>query len=112
MVSAVVAAVLAVAFPSNDLSCVATAAYWYKKDERGKGDGISEYGKAKRFPAFAVSPDSFLVADPLVRARHLDRIELLFNGDVVSAVEDGRFEDRGAVMLKAERPLKGVTPRA
>ncbi len=110
MVSAVVAAVLAVAFPSNDLSCVATAAYWYKKDERGKGDGISEYGKAKRFPAFAVSPDSFLVADPLVRARHLDRIELLFNGDVVSAVEDGRFEDRGAVMLKAERPLKGVTP--
>ena len=42
MVSAVAVVFLAVTVPTDNLSSVATAAYWYKKDERGKGDEISE----------------------------------------------------------------------
>ena len=42
MVSAIAAAFLAAAVPTDKLSSVATAAYWYKKDERGRGDDISE----------------------------------------------------------------------
>ena len=76
MVSTIAAVFLAAAVPTDNLSSVATAAYWYKKDERGKGDSISEQAKPRRFPAFAVGDDTFMVEDPLVRARHLDRIEI------------------------------------
>ena len=112
MLSVIAASLLAAAIPSDKLSSVATAAYWYKKDERGKGDEISELAKPKRFPAFAVSEDEFLVSDPFVRARHLDRIELCFRGDSVPAKEVARMEGAEAVVLKAERPLKGVEPLA
>ena len=110
MLSVIAASMLAVAVPSDKLSSAALAAYWYKKDERGRGDEISELAKPKRFPAFAISEEEFLVADPLVRERHLDRIELCFRGDRVPAKEVGRVLEQNAVVLKAERPLKGVEP--
>ena len=112
MLSVVAASLLAAAIPSDKLSSVALAAYWYKKDERGRGDEISELAKPKRFPAFAISEEEFLVADPFVRERHLDRIDLCFRGDKVPAKEIGRVLEQGAVVLKAERPLKGVEPLA
>ena len=108
MLSVLAASLLAAAVPSDKLSSVALAAYWYKKDERGRGDEISELAKPKRFPAFAISEDEFIIADPLVREKHLDRIEVCFMGDKVPAKEVGRFLNPDAVLLKAERPLKGV----
>ena len=112
MLSVLAASLLAAAVPSDKLSSVALAAYWYKKDERGRGDEISELAKPKRFPAFAISEDEFIVADPLVREKHLDRIEVCFRGDKVPAKEVGRFVNPDAVLLKAGRPLKGVKPLA
>ena len=112
MVSAMAAALLAAAVPTDNLSSVATAAYWYKKDERGKGDDISEKAKPRRFPAFAVSEDTFLVGDPFVRAKHLGRIEIWFRGDKVPATEVARIEGQDAVVLKAGRAVKGVSPLA
>ena len=112
MLSVLAASLLAAAVPSDKLSSVALAAYWYKKDERGRGDEISELAKPKRFPAFAISEDEFIVADPLVREKHLDRIEVCFRGDKVPAKEVGRFMNPDAVLLKAGRPLKGVKPLA
>ncbi|MBR1921623.1 MAG: PDZ domain-containing protein [Kiritimatiellae bacterium] len=110
MVSTIAAALLAAAVPSDKLSSVATAAYWYKKDDRGKGDSISEKAKPKRFPAFAVGDDLFLIQDPFVREKHLDRIEILFNGDKVPAKEVARIECPEAVVLKAGRAVKGISP--
>ena len=110
MLSVLAASLLAAAVPSDKLSSVALAAYWYKKDERGRGDEISELAKPKRFPAFAISEDEFIIADPLVREKHLDRIEVCFRGDKVPAKEVGRFVNPDAVLLKADRPLKGVDP--
>ena len=110
MLSVLAASLLAAAVPSDKLSSVALAAYWYKKDERGRGDEISELAKPKRFPAFAISEDEFVIADPLVREKHLDHIEVCFKGDKVPAKEVGRFVNPDAVLLKAERPLKGVNP--
>ena len=110
MLSVLAASLLAAAVPSDKLSSVALAAYWYKKDERGRGDEISELAKPKRFPAFAISEDEFIIADPLVREKHLDRIEVCFRGDKVPAKEVGRFLNPDAVLLKAGRPLKGVKP--
>jgi hypothetical protein len=104
------AALLAVAVPTDRLSSVATAAYWYKKDERGKGDDISEKAKPRRFPAFAVAEDTFLVGDPFVRAKHLDRIEIWFRGEKVPATEVARIEGQEAVVLKAGRAVKGISP--
>ena len=112
MLSVLAASLLAAAVPSDKLSSVALAAYWYKKDERGRGDEISELAKPKRFPAFAISEDEFIIADPLVREKHLDRIELCFRDDKVPAKEVGRFMNPDAVLLKAGRPLKGVNPLA
>ena len=112
MVSAVAAVFLAVTVPTDNLSSVATAAYWYKKDERGKGDDISEKAKPKRFPAFAIAEDTFLIEDPLVRAKHLDRIEIWFRGDKVPATEVARIEGQDAVVLKAGRAVNGVSPLA
>ena len=112
MLSVIAASLIAAAVPSDRLSSVAVAAYWYKKDERGKGDEISELAKPRRFPAFAVSEDMFLVADPLVRAKHLDRIELSFRGDKVPAKEIARTMDPDVVVLQAGRPLKDVKPLA
>ena len=68
MTSTIAAVLIAAAVPSDKLSSVALAAYWYKKDERGRGDEISEQAKPRRFPAFAISEDTFLVRDPMVRA--------------------------------------------
>ena len=68
MLSAALAVLLAAAIPADNLSSVAAAAYWYRKDARGKGDDISEKAKPRLFPAFAVGVDTFLVADPFVRA--------------------------------------------
>ena len=110
MVSAVAAVFLAVTVPTDNLSSVATAAYWYKKDERGKGDDISEKAKPKRFPAFAIAEDTFLIEDPLVRAKHLDRIEIWFRGDKVPATEVARIEGQDAVVLKSGRAVKGISP--
>ena len=107
MLSVLAASLLAAAVPSDKLSSVALAAYWYKKDERGRGDEISALAKPKRFPAFAISEDEFIIADPLVREKHLDRIEVCFRGDKVPAKEVGRFVNPDAVLLKAGRPLKG-----
>ena len=112
MLSVLAASLLAAAVPSDKLSSVALAAYWYKKDERGRGDEISELAKPKRFPAFAISEDEFIIADPLVRDKHLDRIEVCFRGDKAPAKEIGRFVNPDAVLLKAGRPLKGVKPLA
>ena len=112
MLSVLAASLLAAAVPSDKLSSVALAAYWYKKDERGRGDEISELAKPKRFPAFAISEDEFVIADPLVREKHLDRIEVCFRDDKVPAKEIGRFVNPDAVLLKAERPVKGVKPLA
>ncbi|MBQ2628312.1 MAG: PDZ domain-containing protein [Kiritimatiellae bacterium] len=112
MLSAAVAVLLAAAIPADNLSSVAAAAYWYRKDERGKGDNISEEAKPRRFPAFAVGEDTFLVADPFVRARHLDRIEIWFRGEKVPAREVARIECPEAVVLKASRAVKGISPLA
>ena len=92
MLSAVAAVLFAAAIPADNLSSVAAAAYWYRKDERGRGDNISEDAKPRRFPAFAVGEDTFLVADPFVRAKHLDRIEIWFRGEKVPAREVARIE--------------------
>ena len=51
MLSVLAASLLAAAVPSDKLSSVALAAYWYKKDDRGRGDEISELAMPKRFPA-------------------------------------------------------------
>ena len=110
MLSVLAASLLAAAIPSDRLSSVALAAYWYKKDERGMGDEISELAKPKRFPAFAISEDEFIVADPLVREKHLDRIEIWFRGDKVPASELARVEGQDAVVLKAGRAVKGISP--
>jgi len=110
MVSAIAAALIAVTVPTDKLSSVATAAYWYKKDERGRGDDISEKAKPKRFPAFAIAEDTFLVGDPFVRAKHLDHIEIWFRGDKVAATEIARIEGLDAVVLRAGREVKGISP--
>ena len=110
MTSTIAAVLIAAAVPSDKLSSVALAAYWYKKDERGRGDEISEQAKPRRFPAFAISEDTFLVRDPMVRARHLDRIEIVFGEDRVPAAESERIASPEAVVLKAERPVKGIAP--
>ncbi|MBO4447911.1 MAG: PDZ domain-containing protein [Kiritimatiellae bacterium] len=112
MISAIAAACLAAAIPTDHLSSVATASYWYKKDERGKGDAISEKAMPRRFPAFAMSKDEFLVRDPFVRARHLDRIEICFRDETVPAREMARTANPDAVVLKTERPVEGVVPLA
>ena len=110
MVSAIAAALFAVAVPTDKLSSVAMAAYWYRKDERGRGDDISEKAKPRRFPAFAIADDEFLVGDPFVRAKHIDRIEIWFRGDKIPAKEVARIEGMDAVVLKAGRAVKGMTP--
>ena len=110
MVSAIAAAFLAAAVPTDKLSSVATAAYWYKKDERGRGDDISEQAKPRRFPAFAIAGDTFLVGDPFVRAKHLDRVEIWFRGDKVPATEVARIDGQDAVVLKAGCAVKGISP--
>ena len=112
MLSAVAAVLFAAAIPADNLSSVAAAAYWYRKDERGRGDNISEDAKPRRFPAFAVGEDTFLVADPFVRAKHLDRIEIWFRGERVPAREVARIECPEAVVLKTARAVKGISPLA
>ena len=112
MLSAVAAILFAAAIPADNLSSVAAAAYWYRKDERGRGDNISEDAKPRRFPAFAVGEDTFLVADPFVRAKHLDRIEIWFRGERVPAREVARIECPEAVVLKTARAVKGISPLA
>jgi len=112
MFAAMAIAFLAAAVPSDKITSVAVAEYWLKKDSRGKGDEIAEKSKPRSYPAFAVSEDTFLVRDPFVRERHLDRIELSFRGDKVPAKEVARIESHEAVVLKAGRPLKGVVPLA
>ena len=110
MLSVIAASMLAATIPTDKLSSVAVAAYWYKKDERGKGDEISEMAKPKRFPAFAIAEDEFLVSDQFVRDRHRDRIEICFKGERVPAKESARIEGQDVVVLKAERPVPGVVP--
>ena len=110
MISVFAAAFLAASLPTDQIDSVALAAYWYKKDERGVGDSISEQGKPKRYPAFAISEDTFLVRDPFVRAKHLDRIEILFRGEVLPAKEVARIEEQEAVVVRSERPVPGVKP--
>lgn len=112
MFSVVAATLLAAALPSGNLDSVALAAYWYKKDERGQGDSISELGKPKRYPAFAVSEDTFLVKDPFVRVKNLDRIEILFRGARYPAKEIARVEAENAVVIRAESPVAGLVPLA
>ena len=70
------------------------------------------FRKPRRFPAFAVGEDTFLVADPFVRAKHLDRIEIWFRGEKVPAREVARIECPEAVVLKASRAVKGISPLA
>lgn len=110
MISVFAAAFLAASLPTDRIDSVALAAYWYKKDERGIGDSVSEQGKPKRYPAFAISEDTFLVRDPFVRAKHLDRIEILFRGEVLPAKEVARIEEQEAVVVRSERPVAGVKP--
>ena len=112
MLSVIAASMLAAAVPSDKLSSVALASYWFKKDERGKGDEISELAKPKRYPAFAIAEDEFLVSDQFVRDRHRDRIEIAFGGETVPAREAARIEGHDAVVLKAERPVNGIVPLA
>ena len=112
MLSAALAVLLAAAIPADNLSSVAAAAYWYRKDARGKGDDISEKAKPRLFPAFAVGVDTFLVADPFVRAKHLDRVEIWFRGEKVPAREVARIECPEAAVLKTVRPVEGISPLA
>lgn len=104
--------VLAAVLPTDFLDSVGVAAYWYKKDSRGKGDSISEEAKPKRFPAFAVSADTFILGDPDVRARHLDKVEFWYGGKRYSAKEIARGENPETVMIKTEQPIDGIRPLA
>ena len=110
MTSLIASALLAAVIPTDFLDSVGTAAYWFKKDSRGRGDSISEQSKPKRFPAFAVAPDAFLVQDPMVRTQHLARIELWFGDKVYSAKESARGKDQDFVVLKTEEAVDGVKP--
>ena len=110
MTSLIASVLLAAVIPSDFLDSVGTAAYWFKKDSRGKGDPISEQSKPKRFPAFAVAPDSFLVQDPMVRTQHLDRVELWFGDKVYPAKESARGKEQNFVVLKTEKAVDGVKP--
>ena len=110
MLSVIAASMIAAAIPTDKLSSVAVADYWYKKDERGKGDEISEMAMPRRFPAFAIAEDEFLVSDQFVRERHRDRIEISFNGEKVPAKESARIDGQDVVVLKSERPVPGIVP--
>ena len=110
MISAIAVTLLAVVIPTDKLDSVAVAEYWFKKDSRGKGDGISELAMPKRYPAFAVAEDEFIVADPFVRERHLDHIEMTFNGERAPAREIARCMEPEVVIIKSEKPFKGVRP--
>ena len=110
MTSLIASLVLAAALPTDFLDSVGVAAYWYKKDSRGRGDSISEEAKPRRYPAFALSADTFILADPKVRAKHLDKVELWFGDSRCPAKEIARGEAPDTVMLKTERPIDGVRP--
>ena len=103
---------VAAMLPLEYVDSVGSAAYWYKKDSRGRGDGISEEAKPKRFPAFALAADTFVVADPAVRAKHLDKVELWFGDKRYPAAEIARGEDPDTVTIKTGRPVEGVKPLA
>ncbi len=110
MASLVASLVLAALLPADFTDCAGVAAYWYKKDSRGKGDSISEQAKPRRFPAFALAEDTFILADPDVRAKHLDRIELWQDGRRYPAKEIFRGETPDTVMIKTEQPIPGIRP--
>ena len=110
MTTLIASVLLAAVIPTDFLDSVGTAAYWFKKDARGKGDSISEQSKPKRFPAFAVASDTFLVQDPFVRTQHLDRVELWFGDKVYPAKESARGKEQNFVMLKTEKAVDGVKP--
>lgn len=112
MTTLIASVLLAAVIPTDFLDSVGTAAYWFKKDARGKGDSISEQSKPKRFPAFAVASDTFLVQDPFVRTQHLDRVELWFGDKVYPAKESARGKEQNFVMLKTEKAVDGVKPLA
>lgn len=110
MTSIVASLVLAASLPTNYLDSVGLAAYWFKKDSRGRGDSISEEAKPKRFPAFALADDTFILGDPGVRARHLDKVELWFGDRRYPAREIARGENPDTVKIRTETPVEGVRP--
>mgnify|MGYP003293681422 CR=1 FL=1 len=112
MTSLIASLVLAAALPTDFLDSVGVAAYWYKKDSRGRGDSISEEAKPRRFTAFALSGDTFILADPRVRAKHLDKVELWFGDRRYPAREIARGENPDTVKIRTESPVDGIRPLA
>lgn len=110
MVCLLVAAALAAAVPADYIDSVAVAAYWYKKDARGRGDDISEREKPRRYPAFALAADTFILSDPSVRTGQLDRVELWFGGRRYPAREVSRTEFPDTVTIRTEAAVTGLKP--
>jgi len=110
MTSLIASLVLAAVLPTDFLDSVGVAAYWYRKDARGKGDPISEEAKPRRFPAFAVSADTFILADPGVRSKYLDKVEFWYGGKRYPAKEIARGENPDTVMIRTEKPIDGMRP--
>lgn len=112
MTSLIASVLLAAVIPSDFLDSVGLAAYWYRKDSRGRGDPISEEGVPRRVPAFAVADDTFVLPDLMVRERHLDRIEFWYDGRRYPAKEIARGEFPDTVLIRTDRAVEGVRPLA
>lgn len=110
MTSLVASVLLAAVIPVDFLDCAGFAAYWHKKDSRGRGDSISEQAKPRRYPAFALSNDTFILADPHVRAKNLDKVELWFGSERYLAKEVSRGESPDTVTIRTDRPVAGIRP--
>lgn len=74
--------------------------------------GYLDRGFPVRRIGFVVAPDRVLLADPLLRPKWIDRIEVDGGGESVAAVESVRYPGERALELKTERPLAHVRPLA
>jgi len=59
-----------------------------------------------------LSPTTVITGDPMMHPRFIDKIEVAFNGQTISAQPISYGLDQPAVILELERPLQGAMPLA
>lgn len=102
--------VLASVLPTNLFNNVCEARYWQKADAWGVRDDSVSAGVPNRYPAFALTSDTFILVDPLVRTSRLDRVEVYFGKRVYPAREVSRTEIPDTVTIQTETPVEGISP--
>lgn len=110
----------------------AVVRYWTQKNDKGDepkfevpyicpnchgthyrdDDESSEKGIPAEFVGFLIAPDRVLMKDLLIEPEFVKRIDVECAGETIAAVEFESSPERGALVLKTERPFKKGKPLA